>query len=123
MAQNRLIYDGDCPFCSKYASLVRFRAAAGPVALINAREHPEVVTEMTGRGLNLDKGMVLDFDGKLYHGADAINRIALMSTGSGAFNAFTAAVFKSKTMSKTMYPVLRAARRVALCLKGKKGIE
>lgn len=123
MPQNRLIYDGDCPFCSRYASLVRFRAAAGPVALINAREHPEVVAEMTSKGVNLDKGMALDLDGKLYHGADAVNRIALMSTGSGAFNAFTAAVFKSKTMSKTMYPVLRAARRVALCLKGKKGIE
>lgn len=122
MAKNRLIYDGDCPFCSKYATLVRFRAAAGPVDLVNAREHPDVVKEMAGRGIKVDKGMVLDLDGKLYHGSDALNRIALMSTGSGPFNAFTAAVFKSKTLSKTMYPVLKAARRVALCMKGKKGI-
>jgi hypothetical protein len=78
---------------------------------------------MKAKGINLDQGMALDLDGKLYYGADAVNRIALLSTGSGAFNAFTAAVFKSKTLSKTMYPVLKAARRVALCLKGKKGIE
>lgn len=122
MAKNRLIYDGDCPFCSKYAALVRFRAAAGPVDILNARERPEIVKEMAARGVNLDKGMALDLDGTLYHGSDALNRIALMSTGSGLFNAFTASVFKSKTLSKTMYPVLKAARRVALCLKGKKGI-
>ncbi len=122
MAKNRLIYDGDCPFCSKFAALVRFRKAAGPVDILNAREHPEIVKEMAAKGINLDKGMALDLDGRIYHGSDAINRIALMSTGSGPFNAFTAAVFKSRIASKTMYPVMKAARRIALCLKGKKGI-
>lgn len=123
MDKIRLIYDGDCPFCSKYAQLVRFREAVGEVKMLNAREHPEVVAEMKAKGVNLDKGMALTINDNVYHGADAVNRIALMSTGSGAFNAFTAAVFKSRLLSKTVYPALKAARKAALFLKGKKGID
>jgi predicted DCC family thiol-disulfide oxidoreductase YuxK len=123
MDKIRLIYDGDCPFCSKYAQLVRFREAVGEVQMLNAREHPEVVNEMKAKGVNLDKGMALTINDNVYHGADAVNRIALMSTGSGAFNAFTAAVFKSRLLSKTVYPVLKVARKAALLIKGKKGID
>lgn len=123
MDKIRLIYDGDCPFCSKYAQLVRFREAVGEVQMLNAREHPEIVQEMKGRGVNLDKGMALTINENVYHGADAVNRIALMSTGNGAFNAFTAAVFRSRVLSKALYPVLKGARRAALFLKGKKGID
>ena len=122
MDKTLLVYDGDCPFCSKYAELVRFKKAAGEVQIINAREHPEVVKEFSDRGYDLDKGMGLKMDGRYYHGADALNHIALMSTGSGLFNSFTAAVFKSKIASAILYPVLKAARRAALIMKGKKGI-
>jgi predicted DCC family thiol-disulfide oxidoreductase YuxK len=123
MDKIRLIYDGDCPFCSKYAQLVRFREAAGEVKILNAREHPEIVSEMKAKGVNLDKGMALTINDDIYHGAEAVNRIALMSTGSGAFNAFTAAVFRFRTLSRALYPALKAGRRAALLIKGKKGIE
>lgn len=113
-----LVYDGDCPFCARYAALLRFKKAAGDVTMINAREHPEVVSELQSKGINIDKGMALTVDDRIYHGSDALHQVALMSSRSTLFNQFTAAVFKSKVLSKIFYPVLKAARRVALFVTG-----
>lgn len=117
-----LIYDGDCPFCAKFAQLVRFKKAAGAVEMVNAREHPELVKDFAAKGIDLDKGMALQIGDDIYHGDAALNRIALMSTKSDLFNAFNAAVFRSKLLSKIVYPVMKAGRKAALLLRGKKSI-
>ena len=38
-----IVYDGDCPFCSRYVALVRLREAVGQVVLANARDGGPVV--------------------------------------------------------------------------------
>jgi len=45
-----IVYDGDCPFCSRYVRLVRLRDAIGPVALVNARDGGELVDEIRAAG-------------------------------------------------------------------------
>ena len=40
-----LVYDGDCPFCSRYVQYLRLRQAAGPVRLVNAREGGPLVDD------------------------------------------------------------------------------
>ena len=64
---NWLLYDGECPFCSRYVVHVRLRAAIGPVMLANAREHPALVEEVRRLGYDVDEGMVLklDWNGKV----------------------------------------------------------
>jgi predicted DCC family thiol-disulfide oxidoreductase YuxK len=84
--QQWLLYDGECPFCAAYVSMVRLRDAVGPMPLINAREGGPELREARAAGLDLDEGMVLKFDGRLYHGQDCVNRLALITTPSGGFN-------------------------------------
>ena len=117
-----LIYDGDCPFCSNYVRLVKLREAIGPVQLINARDGGPEVKRATSRGFDLNEGMLLVMDGRYYHGADCINRLALLSTDSGAFNGITAGIFRSPALSKALYPVLRAGRNLTLFLLGRRKI-
>jgi predicted DCC family thiol-disulfide oxidoreductase YuxK len=114
-----IVYDGQCPFCSRYVTLLRLREALGRVELIDARQDGPLVDEITAAGLDLDEGMVLKMDGRLYHGDECIHRLALLSTPSGLFNRVNAAVFRSPTASRLLYPVLRIGRDAALRLLGR----
>ena len=49
MARVRVVYDGDCPFCSAYARLTRLRQRH-EVDLVDAREAPELVGRLRQQG-------------------------------------------------------------------------
>ena len=114
-----LVYDGECPFCSAYVRYLRVRESLGKVHLVNARDGHPVVDEIRARGLDLDEGMVLKLGDRYYHGADCINVLALLSTGSGPFNRLNAAIFRSPAASRWLYPLLRSGRNLALRLLGR----
>ena len=115
-----IIYDGDCPFCSAYVRMVRLRKAAGDVRLVDAREGGPVVDEARARGLDLDEGMVMKIGGAFHHGGDVMNRIAMMSSNSGALNSFHDWVFRDAQRARLLYPALRAGRNAALRLLGRR---
>jgi predicted DCC family thiol-disulfide oxidoreductase YuxK len=115
-----IVYDGECPFCSRFVAMLRLRETLGSIALVNARDGGPEVEEARAAGLDLDEGMVLKFDGRLYHGDDCIHRLALLSTPSGAFNRVNAAIFRSRTASRVLYPVLRTGRNAVLRLLGRR---
>jgi hypothetical protein len=70
--------------------------------------------EITLQGLDIDQGMVLKVDNVLYYGSDAIHALSLMSSPSGVFNRANYWLFKSKTRSRILYPVLRSCRNLLL---------
>ncbi|MGO7741138.1 DCC1-like thiol-disulfide oxidoreductase family protein, partial [Rhizobium johnstonii] len=51
-----IVYDGDCPFCSKFVKFQRLRSAIGEVILIDARSDPGLVVAFQSRGMSLDDG-------------------------------------------------------------------
>lgn len=118
-----LVYDGDCPFCSRYVRLVRLRESLGGLTLVNARSGGPIIDKVQAEGHNLDDGMVLLMDGHTYHGEGCIHRIALMSSPSGAFNRFNRLVFSSPRASRLLYPVLRAGRNATLRLLGRRRLS
>lgn len=118
-----LIYDKECPACHFYCQIVRIRQSVGELVLIDARENPEVLQEITTEGLDIDQGMVLKMDGQLYYGADAIHLLALLSGRSGVFNRLNYWLLSSKKMAGILYPILRSFRNVLLKLLGKTKIN
>jgi predicted DCC family thiol-disulfide oxidoreductase YuxK len=123
VANNWLLYDGECPFCSRYVRHVRLREAIGPITMANAREHAALVDEVRRLGFDVDTGMVLKLDGNYYHGADCIHALALLTTPSGWFNRLNSVMFRSATASKLLYPVLRAGRNLTLRLLGRSQVD
>jgi predicted DCC family thiol-disulfide oxidoreductase YuxK len=123
ISKNWLLYDGECPFCSRYVRHVRLRQAIGTITLANAREHATLVDEVQRLGFSVDTGMVLKLDGNYYHGADCIHALALLTTPSGWFNRLNSLVFRSKTASRVLYPVLRAGRNLTLRLLGRTRLQ
>ena len=118
-----IVYDGQCPFCSRYVELVRLRQSLGQVRLINAREGGPLVDELQRAGVDMDEGMALKLDGRLYHGHECIHMLALLSTPSSAFNRLNAALFRSPRAARLLYPVLRTGRNAALRLLGRSKIR
>jgi predicted DCC family thiol-disulfide oxidoreductase YuxK len=118
-----IVYDGECPFCSRYVAMLRLRAAFGNVELVDARSDHPAVKRLVDAGIDLDEGMALIQGDRIYHGDDCIHRLALMSTPSTMFNKLNVAIFRSPTASRVLYPFLRAGRNAALALLGRKKIS
>jgi predicted DCC family thiol-disulfide oxidoreductase YuxK len=118
-----VLYDGECPYCSRYVRLLRLRAAIGPVRLVDARK-PVLENAIVGAaGLDMNEGMVLHYQGRLHHGSECVHWLALLSTGAGPFNAVMAWVFRSPRRSRWLYPLLRGCRNATLKLLGRKPID
>lgn len=118
-----LVYDRECPACNAYCQIVRIRESVGDLRIVDARESSEVMAEITSLGLDIDQGMVLKMGGQLYYGADAIHGLAFISSRSGIFNRMNYWIFKSKTASSILYPILRFCRNLLLKILGKTKIN
>ena len=115
-------YDGDCPLCRSYTRMMRLREAIGRVDLVDAREAPDAVSRLSRLGLDLDEGFVVDADGRLYHGADAIHMLAILTAPLGIFHRFNAAIFSRPRLAAFLYPLLVRGRALLLWLLGRKPI-
>ena len=118
-----LVYDKECPACNNYCQVLRIREGVGELNIVNARENSAVMEEITAQGLDIDQGMVLKMGGQLYYGSDAIHALALISSRSGVFNRLNYWIFKSKSMSRFLYPLLRFCRNLLLKVLGKTKIN
>ncbi len=114
-----IIYDGDCIFCQNYVRLVRLRETLGKVELVDARSQDPRVRKYQREGYNLNEGMLFVWNGRIYHGSDAVHVLASLSTEAGWFNKLNSAVFSSRTASKLLYPFLKIGRRITLFARGK----
>jgi len=118
-----LIYDEECPMCDNYCRMVNIRESVGELILVNAREESQLLTAITQRGLNIDQGMVLVVNDNFYYAGQAINMLSLMSSRNGQFNQLNYWVFRSKRVSRILYPILRSCRNLVLKLLDKTKIN
>ena len=118
-----LVYDKECPACHAYCQVVRIRDSVGELRIVDARDDSAVMREITDAGLDIDQGMVLKLGDQLYYGADAIHALALIGSRSGVFNRFNYWLFRSRRVSKVLYPLLRFFRNLLLKLLGKTRIN
>jgi predicted DCC family thiol-disulfide oxidoreductase YuxK len=116
------MYDGQCPACSWYAGFVRLSKAAGTVALVDLREQAELVAAMRAKGIDPNEGMIVEVDGNLYHGPDAVNVIALISSAYDLANRINLEIFRRRAVAKMLYPLLRPGRSTLLKVLGRSAI-
>ncbi len=108
--------------------LVRLQGTIGRLQLVDAREKPSAVNEaildeIRRAGLDIDQGMVLKLDGQLYHGDEAMHRVALLSSRSGIFNRLNYWVFRSPRRARLLYPPLRSIRNIVIKGLGREPID
>jgi predicted DCC family thiol-disulfide oxidoreductase YuxK len=117
-----VVYDGQCPFCTRFVQLYRIRQLVGQVRLVDARDAPgsdAVLQEVHEAGLDLDLGMAVKWRGRIYHGADAMHVLALLGAEGSLFGRMNRALFTRPALARRIYPALVAGRRLTLRLLGR----
>ena len=119
------VYDGECAICSMAAAAFQVRKAVGTLNLVDARTDAgnPVLNEVNLARLDLDEGMVIKYGGRLYLGAEALQLMALIGSEHGWLNRLNALLFRNKSVARFAYPFMRAARKLAVALKGSGKIQ
>ncbi len=114
-----IVYDGECPLCSRYSILYRAREIAQQVCLVDARSQDPLVAEVRARGYDLDAGMVVKLGDRFFHGAEALSILALLGSDRTLFNRLNRAIFRHPRLARRLYPALVRGRILLLRLSGK----
>ena len=117
----QLVYDGDCPFCTASAHMVRIKQAVGSLQILNAREigATPLMAQIKAQGFDLNQGIVVKFENRLYHGQDALHLLAMIGSDQGWLNRLNVTLFRNKATVAFFYPAMKAVRRLMLALNGK----
>lgn len=113
-----LVYDGACPFCTRFATMVRLRAVVGAVELVDARQGGPLIERLRAQGIDLDQGNVFSYGGRDYVGPEAMHAIATLTGLEGPFGRAVAWMIGAPGRARLLYPLLRGVRNLMLRLKG-----
>lgn len=113
-AEILVVYDKQCPACDYYCNMVRIKESVGRIVLVDARDGGPILDEITAKGLDIDQGMVVKVGNQIYYGPDAIHALSLMGTNQGLFNRFAYWSFRSRSVSRVLYPALKTFRNLLL---------
>lgn len=115
-----VIYDGECPLCSRYVLLYQLREQGQRVHLIDARSEHPIVGDIRARGLDLNEGMVVRWRDQYYHGAEAMHLLATLAGETTLFNRVNRLLFSRPRLARAVYPTLVRGRKLLLRLLGRK---
>lgn len=119
----RIVYDGQCPFCSRFVELYRIRKNVGNVELLDARERPEVVEDIRRRGYEINDGMIAIWKGHYYYGQESVTLMAMLGADTGAFAQVNRLLFSNPKLAGNVYPLLVRGRKLFLRMIGRPLIE
>ncbi|TCN20608.1 DCC1-like thiol-disulfide oxidoreductase family protein [Sinorhizobium americanum] len=114
-----IVYDGDCIFCQSYVRFMRLRETIGGVELLDARSGDPRIAGFQKQGFDLNEGMLFVFEDRIYHGDEAVNLLAILSSSSSLFGRINRALLSNGTAARLIYPLLKLGRRATLRLRGR----
>ena len=114
------IYDGECPFCNHFAQLIELKSSLPEFEILDGRNNLPLLSQLYKQGYDLNNGAILINNGKVMHGADAINWIcSVIKEPSNSLLEILRVIFISNKRTKVLFPLLLWGRRLALTIKGK----
>lgn len=117
-----VFYDGECPFCTSYVQMQVLREEF-EVNLADLRTNAAMQNEMRAKGMDPNEGMLVVIEGNYYYGSDAIWILSKLTARRGLKNKILAQLFSNRVFASRIYPFMKAGRRLALRLLGRKPIS
>ncbi len=113
----QLVYDDQCPVCRTYYTNIKINDGSA-LELIDARIPGKIMDEITNRGLDIDQGMVLKINDKLFYGSEAMHEIAKRSQRFGIWGWVNRTFFSTLKKSNIYYNGGKVFRNILLRLLG-----
>jgi len=113
-----LVFDGGCPFCRHFAELSELRSGIPGLVIRDGRDDKELRRALARRGYHLRDGAMVIEGERVWHGAEAITWLCRRMEPSAALLRVMAPLMADGGRSRTVYPLLLLARRLALGLRG-----
>jgi len=113
-----LVYDGGCPFCRHFAALSELRSGIPDLGIRDGRADHALRASLAQRGYRLAEGAVLIDGERVLHGAAAIQWLCARMRPSAALLRLLGPLLADTPRAERLYPLLLAARRLALGVKG-----
>lgn len=117
----KIYYDGLCPFCTNYVGLQKIRDDF-KTELIDLRSNQCIAEEFRSKGLNLDDGMVVLYNEQTFHGSSAVFFLSNLQDNS-FMGILWRNIFRSRWLTKTIYPLLVFFRNITLIILGRPKIH
>jgi len=112
-----LVFDGGCPFCRHFAELSELRSGIAGLTIADGRADGPLRQRLAARGYHLRNGAMVLVGDRVLHGAEAVTWLCAQMQLSPGLLQLLAAVLADPARSRATYPLLLAARRLALGLK------
>lgn len=116
MSKVFLYYDGDCPFCNRYADILKLRKCFD-LNICDARV--DLTWKNYKKDIVLDDGVILIFENRCYQGVSAIEMLLSICKYNGVFFALQKFIFSNKILGSIVYTCFKFFRKIALWIKSK----
>ncbi len=107
----KIVYDGECPFCSDFIKVANLRGRFESLSLHNARVRDELVTQLIADGYKLNSGMVVIMDGEILYGDEAARFIVINGSGGFRYHLYKL-ILQNRHLARMSYPVLVFLRKL-----------
>ena len=113
----KIYYDGGCIFCNNYIQLTKLKEDFD-VILISFRDNVEIVEKFCDMGINVDDGMVIEHNEKIYFGAKAMIFLSKYDNSSSIYNTLINLLFRLNLFPNFIYNSFKFIRSLVLKLMG-----
>ncbi len=113
-----LLYDGQCPFCSRYISYVGSRLKV-KLCMVDVRQCPAAAADLRGQGYDVNDGIVLMDGARVLQGREAVAALAAMTKPTGFWDRVVRRLTLVPGFLRVFYPGMRLARKIVLRMLGR----
>ena len=109
-----LYYDGQCPFCNKYADILKLKKCFD-LEILDARVYTN--WKECKKDIILDDGVILIYQDRFYQGVEALDMLLCICKYDGIFYSLQKFVFSNKIIGNIVYSCFKFLRKIALAIK------
>lgn len=113
-----LYYDEDCPFCKEYSKYVELRKKYD-IKIFNARESIDKIKVFRNKGFDINDGMIIEYESKIFQGSDAVKIIDKYIDKKSVFDQFISVIINLPGFKLVVYPIVKFLRIMILKLLGR----